>query len=247
MPALSSPSPSRRSRSSRSIHRSSTCGRRGVTVRLHDDILDFTDDGVADRARAISAAAREHGLTPRPDLTQDVQIAIATRLPVDEVLPFWRAVLGYVDHVGDDLLDPHGRGPSVWFQQLDPEKPLRHAMHVDLAVPREIAGRRLDAAIAAGGRVAADAAAVRYWTCADAAGNKVDLVAWPDLPLSEDEALRLGSEGADGGAATSRSAGLRHRRIPRALPPSSPGSPTSSGARPCSRRSARHPISSTGR
>ena len=171
----------------------------GVTVRLHDDILDFTDDGVADRARAVSAVAREHGLAPRPDLTQDAQIAIATRLPIDEVLPFWRAVLGYVDHVGDDLLDPRGRGPSVWFQQLDPEKPLRHAMHVDLAVPREIAGRRLDAAIAAGGRVAADIAAVRYWTCADAAGNKVDLVAWPDLPLPEDEALRLGSEGTDAG------------------------------------------------
>ncbi|MCD2441434.1 hypothetical protein LQ757_03985 [Agromyces sp. SYSU K20354] len=171
----------------------------GVTVRLHDDILDFTDDGVADRARAVSAVAREHGLAPRPDLTQDVQIAIATQLPIDEVLPFWRAVLGYVDHVGDDLLDPRGRGPSVWFQELDPEKPLRHAMHLDLAVPREVAGRRLDAAIAAGGRVASDAAAVRYWTCADAAGNKVDLVAWPDLPLPEDEALRLGSEGVDAG------------------------------------------------
>lgn len=169
----------------------------GVTVRLHDDILDFTDDGVADRARAVSAAAREHGLAPRPELTQDAQIAIATRLPIDEVLPFWRAVLGYTDHVGDDLLDPHGRGPSVWFQQLDPEKPLRHAMHVDLAVPREIAGRRLDAAIAAGGRVAGDAAAARYWTCADAAGNKVDLVAWPDLPMPEDEALRLGADGID--------------------------------------------------
>ena len=169
----------------------------GVTVRLHEDILDFTDDGVADRARAVSAVARDHGHTPRPDLTQDPQIAIATRLPIDEVLPFWRAVLGYVDHVGDDLLDPRGRGPSVWFQQLDPEKPLRHAMHIDLAVPREIAGRRLDAAIAAGGRVAGDAAAARYWTCADAAGNKVDLVAWPDLPMPEDEALRLGADGTD--------------------------------------------------
>ena len=179
----------------------------GVTVRLHDDILDFTDDGVADRARAVSAAAREHGLAPRPDLTQDAQIAIATRLPIDEVLPFWRAVLGYVDHVGDDLLDPHGRGPSVWFQQLDPEKPLRHAMHIDLAVPREIAGRRLDAAIAAGGRVAGDAAAVRYWTCADAAGNKVDLVAWPDLPMPEDEALRLGADGAGPGRPRARPAG----------------------------------------
>ncbi|WP_344296590.1 VOC family protein [Agromyces neolithicus] len=169
----------------------------GVIVRLHGDLLDLADgDGVADRARAVSALAREHGLAPRPDLTQDMQIAIATRLPVDEVRPFWRAVLGYVDHVSDDLVDPHGRGPSVWFQPLDPEKPLRHAMHLDVAVPRELAGRRLAAAIAAGGRVASDGAAVRYWTCADAAGNKVDLVAWPDLPVGADDALRLGADGA---------------------------------------------------
>ena len=157
----------------------------GATVRLHSDIVAI-DDGAADRARAISAAAREHGLTPRPDRTQDVQIAIATQLPIDEVLPFWRAVLGYADHVGDDLVDPRGRGPSVWFQQLEPAKPLRHAMHLDLAVPLEIATRRLDAAVAAGGRVVDDVSP-KHWTCADAAGNKVDLVTWPDLPLPEDE------------------------------------------------------------
>ncbi|MFE6254544.1 VOC family protein [Agromyces sp. NPDC057865] len=172
----------------------------GVTVRLHADIQDLTDDGVADRARVVSAVAHERGLTPRPDLTQDVQIAIATQLPIEDVRPFWRAVLGYADHESDDLIDPRGRGPSVWLQQLDPEKPLQHAMHLDLAVPREIAGRRLDAAIAAGGRVASDVAAVRYWTCADAAGNKVDLVAWPDLPMPEDEALRLGADSIDPGA-----------------------------------------------
>ena len=171
----------------------------GVTVRLHGDIMDFTDDGVADRARVITGVARERGLAPRPDRTQDVQIAIASRVPVDEVRPFWRAVLGYIDHLGGDLVDPLGRWPSVWLQQLDPEKPLQHAMHLDLAVPREIAGRRFDAAIAAGGRVASDTAAVRYWTCADAAGNKVDLVAWPDLPMPEDEALRLGADGAGAG------------------------------------------------
>ena len=68
-------------------------------------------------------------------------------------------------------------------------------MHLDLAVPREIVGLRLDTAIAAGGRVASDVAAVRYWTCADSAGNKIDLVAWPDLPMPEDEALRLGADG----------------------------------------------------
>jgi 4a-hydroxytetrahydrobiopterin dehydratase len=167
----------------------------GVTVRLHGDIQDFTDDGVADRARVVSTAARERGLAAHPDLTQDAQIAIATRRRVEEVRPFWRAVLGYADHSSGDLVDPRGRGPSVWLQQLDPEKPLQHAMHLDLAVPREIADRRMHAAIAEGGRIAGDVAAVRYWTCADAAGNKVDLVVWPDLPMPEHEALALGADG----------------------------------------------------
>ena len=30
-------------------------------------------------------------------------------------------------------------------------------------------------------------------------GNKVDLVAWPDLPMPEDEALQLGADGAAAG------------------------------------------------
>ncbi|RXZ68310.1 VOC family protein [Agromyces albus] len=168
----------------------------GVTVRLHADLLDL-DDGAAERARAISAAAGERGLAARPDRTQDMQMVIATRLPVDEVLPFWRAVLGYADNAGDDLVDPRGRGPTVWFQQLDPAKPLRHAMHIDLAVPRETAVRRFDAALAADGRLARNVSP-RYWTCADAAGNKVDLVTWPDLPVPQAEAARYGDDLAVG-------------------------------------------------
>lgn len=177
----------------------------GVIVRVVRDLIDL-DDGAAGRARAISAVARAHGLTPQPQRTQDVQVAIATSRPVDEVLPFWRALLGYDDHVGDDLVDPRGRAPSVWFQPLDPERPLRHAMHLDLALPREVAATRLTAALDAGGRLAFDREAPQYWTCADAAGNKVDLVTWPDLPVPEDEpasleVLRLGRGGADGAGA----------------------------------------------
>ncbi|RXZ41522.1 VOC family protein, partial [Agromyces binzhouensis] len=162
----------------------------GVIVRLGGDLIDL-DDGAAGRARAVSAAAREAGLVPQPARTQDVQVAIATNVSVDEVLPFWRAALGYADHIGDDLVDPRGRAPSVWFQPLDPEKPLRHAMHLDLAVPRELASARLAAALDAGGRVASDREAPQFWTCADAGGNKVDLVTWTDLPVPEDEPTSL--------------------------------------------------------
>ncbi|WP_353826558.1 VOC family protein [Agromyces sp. SYSU T0242] len=177
---------------------------RCAVVRLGADLTDL-DDGSAVRVRAISALARRHALEPEPERTQDVQVAIATRLPVDEVLPFWRAALGYVDHVGDDLVDPLGRAPAIWFQPLDPERLLRHAMHLDLSVPREVAAARLAAARDAGGRVAFGREAPQYWTCADAAGNKVDLVSWPDLPVPEDEPATLEVLSAPRGGAASSS------------------------------------------
>ncbi|WP_164863640.1 VOC family protein [Agromyces sp. LHK192] len=170
----------------------------GVTIRLTADVLDLEASGAATaaaRARAISDLARQRGLTPRPDRLQDTQVAIATVAPVGEVLPFWRAVLGYDDHTADDLVDPRGRGPTVWFQQLDPARSdsrgrtLRHAMHVDLAVPREQLRARLAEALAEHGRVVVDLGP-RYQTFADPAGNKVDLVSWPDLPVHQDDAHR---------------------------------------------------------
>ena len=35
-----------------------------------------------------------------------------------DVVPFWRAVLGYRQVGDEDLLDPRGRGPSLWFQHM---------------------------------------------------------------------------------------------------------------------------------
>ena len=32
----------------------------------------------------------------------------------------------------DNGLDPNGQGSTVWMQDLDPAKPLRHAMHIDV-------------------------------------------------------------------------------------------------------------------
>ncbi|MTH69806.1 VOC family protein, partial [Agromyces bracchium] len=202
-----------------------------VIVRVVRDLIDL-DDGAADRARAISAIASDHGLEAQPERTQDVQVAIATSRPIAEVLPFWRAVLGYADHIGDDLVDPRGRGPSVWFQPLDPERPLRHAMHLDLAVPREVATARLAAALEAGGRVASDREAPQYWTCDDRGGNKVDLVTWTDLPVPEDEPTSLEVLSAARGPApspqlsigeTDASAAAAGRASATPAPTSSPG------------------------
>jgi 4a-hydroxytetrahydrobiopterin dehydratase len=89
-------------------------------------------------------------------------------------------VLGYVPMADDNAVDPLGHGSTVWMQQLDAAKPLRHAMHVDVSVAREQVAARLEVALAAGGRIVDESQAPSHWTLADPAGNRVCLCAWPD-------------------------------------------------------------------
>ena len=77
-------------------------------------------------------------------------------------------------------MDPLGHGSTVWMQELDTAKPLRHAMHIDVSVAREQIEARLAAALAAGGRVIDDSSAPAAWILSDRAGNKVCIAAWPD-------------------------------------------------------------------
>ena len=72
------------------------------------------------------------------------------------------------------------------MQELDPDKPLRHAMHVDVSVAGELAEARVAAALAAGGRIVDDAEAPANWILADRAGNRVCIATWPDgsVPLA---------------------------------------------------------------
>ena len=87
--------------------------------------------------------------------TQEVPLAIAAKPDAIE-LGFWRAVLGYAPMADDNGVDPLGHGSTVWMQELNEAKPLRHAMHIDVSVAREHAKARLEAAIAAGGRIVDD-------------------------------------------------------------------------------------------
>lgn len=51
----------------------------------------------------------------------------------------------------------------------------RNRIHVDVFVPDDQARSRIDAALAAGGRIAYDAEAPEWWTLADPEGNEVDI------------------------------------------------------------------------
>jgi 4a-hydroxytetrahydrobiopterin dehydratase len=154
--------------------------RAGVTVRLVTVAEDWY--GVSrrdlDLARQISAVARTQGLSADPSAVQSV-LVIPGAPNTAEVMPFWRAVLGYEprpDTPSEDLVDPHDRGPSFWFERMnEPRADGGGAIHVAIWVPHDQAEARVAAALAAGGRMVREAFAPSWWTLADAAGNEADI------------------------------------------------------------------------
>jgi hypothetical protein len=70
----------------------------------------------------------------------------------------------------DGLIDPLGQGPAVWFQQMDAPRPQRNRIHFDISVPHDEAHQRIEATLAAGGKVLSDAEAPAFWVLADPEG-----------------------------------------------------------------------------
>jgi 4a-hydroxytetrahydrobiopterin dehydratase len=149
-----------------------------LSVRLTRDLWRIGTEHV-EFARAVSTVARSRGVVADRSAVQEVQLAISAKHD-DIDTAFWRAVLGYDPLAEDNAVDPLGHGSTVWMQELDATKALRHAMHVDVSVAREHVEARLAAALAAGGRIVDDSAAPEAWILADRAGNKVCIAAWPD-------------------------------------------------------------------
>lgn len=153
----------------------------GVTVRLVSITPD--DVGLSERdlelARQISRIARELGVPAVPSAVQTVFVTIDA-LDLPAVMPFWRAILGYVDRADspEDLIDPRFRGPSLWFQRLDAPRPQRNRIHIDVWVPHDQAEARVAAALAAGGYLVSDTNAPSWWVLADAEGNEACIGTW---------------------------------------------------------------------
>jgi 4a-hydroxytetrahydrobiopterin dehydratase len=111
-----------------------------------------------------------------------VEIAIDT-MDADAIRPFWKAVLGYAGEAGaegpeDPLVDPVGQGPAIWFQQMDRARPQRNRIHFDICVPHDEASRRLETALAAGGRFVSATRAPAFWVLSDAEGNEACVTTW---------------------------------------------------------------------
>jgi 4a-hydroxytetrahydrobiopterin dehydratase len=149
-----------------------------LTVRLTRGVF-WVEPEHLDVAREISAVAKECSAVADRAAAQEITVAVAAK-PEAIDIGFWRAVLGYSALALDNGFDPLGHGSTVWMQDLDAAKPLRHAMHIDVTVAREHAEARLAAALAAGGRMVDASNAPGSWILADRSGNKVCLTAWQD-------------------------------------------------------------------
>lgn len=135
--------------------------------------------------RVTEALAAESLTTVAGDAVppQTIEIAIDA-LDIARVRPFWQAVTGYVDEPQpadlppDALVDPLGRGPAIWFQQMDEPRTQRNNIHLDVDVPPEHARARIDAALAAGGTLLDAGAAPSFWVLADPEGNEACICTW---------------------------------------------------------------------
>ena len=151
----------------------------GVTIDTGKD--QWVDERFGDLAGQVQAAARGMGLTADASRLRFVQIGIDA-VDIPAVRSFWRVVLGYeLDLRPDvtDIYDPRRLNPPLFFQRLSADdearRQQRNRIHVDVFVPDDQAGARVDAALAHGGRVVYDAEAPEWWTLADPEGNEVDI------------------------------------------------------------------------
>ncbi|MCX4986107.1 VOC family protein [Streptomyces sp. NBC_00572] len=162
-------------------------GRVLLTLQSSEHAAVTTRD--VDLAHRVSTAVGRLGLRTEPEVAtgaprsvQLMELAIDA-LDIASIRPFWKAVLGYADEPGaegprDPLVDPLGQGPAIWFQQMDGTRPQRNRIHFDVCVPHDEAQRRIDAALAAGGRLVSENRAPAFWVLADGEGNEACITTW---------------------------------------------------------------------
>ncbi len=153
-----------------------------VTVRLTSHDVGGITSRDLDLARTISDLAAEAGVASDTAGLAAVELALDTD-DIAAVRPFWAAVLGRDatdrEDATDDLVDPTGQVPTVWFQPSDDTPGVApQRWHLDLRVPPEQVQPRIDAALAAGGELVTDEHAPRFWVLADPRGNRVCLTTW---------------------------------------------------------------------
>lgn len=120
-------------------------------------------------------------------------------MDIAAIRPFWKAVMAYGDEPGlggpeDAVVDPAGRLPAIWFQQMHEPRRQRNRVHFDITVAHDEAAARVAAALAAGGVLVDESSARSFWVLADVEGNEVCVCTWTDRD-ERDERERLAQGG----------------------------------------------------
>lgn len=155
----------------------------GVTIDTGKD--QWEDQRFGELARRIQSAARERGLTAESAGLRFIQFGIDA-VDVPAVRDFWRTALGYEYDPRSwvtDVYDPRRLNPPVFFQQTPAadhaRRQQRNSMRLDLLVPSDHTRLRVDAALAAGGRIVSEAGAPASWILADREGNELSIASAP--------------------------------------------------------------------
>jgi len=137
--------------------------------------LDFVD-----LAEQLQTAARDLGATADPALPRFVQLFLDAA-DVAAVRAFWVAALGYTPDRrawNSDIYDSRRLNPELVFQEIDTSETerlrQRNRLHVELAVPSDLAESRVGAIVAAGGRLLDESDG--RWRVADPEGNELVVV-----------------------------------------------------------------------
>jgi 4a-hydroxytetrahydrobiopterin dehydratase len=146
-----------------------------VTLSSHD-VGGITSRDV-DLARRISGFAAELGASADTSGLTELEPGLDTGA-AERLGAFYAALLGGESGPGG-LVDPSGQVPGVWFQEpgedggsgLPPQVP-EQRWHFDVWVPHDEGERRLEAVLAAGGRLVSDAEAPSFWVVEDPDGNR---------------------------------------------------------------------------
>lgn len=143
-----------------------------LSTHSEGGVTDF-DVMLAGRISSLASAA---GATSIGSPLSKLEIAIDCLDP-DAIREFWRIGLDRREERTADgniaLADPAGAGPDVWFQQMTQPRTGRNRIHLDLYLPEASARDRVDAVIAAGGRLVTDKHAPSWWVLADVEGNEL--------------------------------------------------------------------------
>lgn len=168
-------------------HPSVALGDGHVDLKLLSDDAIYRDDAGSehvvqwvtrkdlDLAERITEIAAEQGLTPDPAAVTAIELGLDTADSA-AIAPVWAALLTGdpaaqgLGSPSDEIRDPTGRVPNLWFG--DAAEGNQERVHIEVYVPPEVGPQRIAAALAAGGTVVDDSKAPWLTVIADREGNR---------------------------------------------------------------------------